>query len=99
MGPQNHNQFYALAKYYDIAFNFKNVAEENQTLMDLFYQHNQYKPKSFLDIAAGPATNAIHMAKIGLRSYALDYSKEMVEYGLQKAKQENVQTEFYSSRT
>jgi ubiquinone/menaquinone biosynthesis C-methylase UbiE len=91
---QNHSQFYSKAKYYDIAFNFKNVMEENQTLIDLFRQHNRYEPKSFLDIAAGPATNAIQMAKVGLASAALDFSREMVEYGLQKARQEKVQLNF-----
>lgn len=91
---QNHSQFYSKAKYYDVAFNFKNVAEENQTLIDLFKHHNQVQPKSFLDIAAGPATNAIQMAKVGMDSFALDFSKEMVDYGLQKAKQENVQLNF-----
>lgn len=91
---QNHSQFYSKALYYDVAFNFKNVVEENQTLIDLFQHHNQVRPKSFLDIAAGPATNAIQMAKIGLNSFALDFSGEMVEYGLQKAKQENVHLKF-----
>ncbi len=83
---QSHIQIYAKAKYYDIAFNFKNVAEENQTILDTYRKHNSVEPKSFLDIAAGPATNAIAMAKRGIKSFALDYSQEMVAYGLEAAR-------------
>lgn len=82
----NHIEFYSKAKYYDIAFNFKNVHEENQTILDVFRRHNGRDVTSFLDIGAGPASNAIEMAKRGIRSFALDYSPEMVAYGIEKAK-------------
>lgn len=78
--------FYSKAKYYDIAFAFKNVPEENQTILDTFRRHNNRDAKSFLDIGAGPASNAIEMAQRGLKSFALDYSPEMVTYGIEKAK-------------
>ena len=84
----NHTQVYSKAKYYDIAFAFKNVKEENQTLLDVFRRLSGREARSFLDIAAGPATNAIEMAKRGLRATALDFSHEMVAYGLEKAKKE-----------
>lgn len=32
----NHTDFYSKAKFYDIAFKFKNVTEENQTILDIF---------------------------------------------------------------
>jgi len=81
-----HIDFYSKAKYYDIAFRFKNVPEENQTVLDTFHRHNKLDAKSFFDIGAGPASNAIEMANRGLKSYALDYSSEMVAYGIDKAK-------------
>ncbi len=87
---QNHTQFYSKAKYYDVAFNFKEVATENQTIIDVFRKHNKVEPKSFLDIAAGPATNAIEMAKRGISSFAIDYSLEMVAYGIESAKSAGV---------
>lgn len=83
---QNHVEFYSKAKYYDIAFFFKNVSEENQTVLNTFRRHNQRSATSFLDIAAGPASNAIEMAKRGLKTFALDYSSEMVAYGVEKAR-------------
>ncbi len=91
---QSHNQFYAKAKYYDVAFNFKKVTEENQTILNVFRQHNELNPKSFLDIAAGPATNAIEMAKRGIMAFALDYSPEMVNYGIESADKSGVTLKF-----
>lgn len=91
---QSHNQFYAKAKYYDIAFSFKNVSEENQTILDVFRKHNHVEPKSFLDIAAGPATNAIEMAHRGVKTFAIDYSEEMVAYGLASARSSGVEIRF-----
>ena len=81
----SHVDFYSKAKYYDIAFSFKNVPEENQAVLDTFLRHNKRNATSFLDIGAGPASNAIEMAKRGLKSNALDYSTEMVVYGIEKA--------------
>lgn len=86
----NHVDFYSKAKFYDIAFSFKNVSEENQTILDVFCRHHNRDAKSFLDIGAGPASNAIEMAQRGLRSFALDYSPEMVAYGVEKAKTKSV---------
>jgi ubiquinone/menaquinone biosynthesis C-methylase UbiE len=82
----NHVDLYSKAKYYDIAFNFKNIPEENQTILDVFHRHNKKDARSFLDIGAGPASNAIQMSQRGLESFALDYSSEMVSYGTEKAK-------------
>lgn len=81
----NHLDFYSKARFYDLAFSFKNVAEENRTLLDLYRRVCGREARSFLDIGAGPATNAIEMAGRGLRAGALDFSAEMVEYGRAKA--------------
>ena len=91
---QNHNGFYSKAKYYDVAFNFKNVKEENQTILNVYQRIQGISAKSFLDIAAGPATNAIEMAQRGLKTAALDFSPEMVAYGLDKAKSTGVELKY-----
>lgn len=81
----SHLDFYSKAKFYDVAFNFKNVLEENQTILDVFRRISGRDAQSFLDIGAGPASNAIQMAQRGLKAFALDYSAEMVAYGIEKA--------------
>jgi len=86
-----HLDFYSRSKFYDIAFSFKNVGEENRTIFDVFEKHCGKPATSFLDIAAGPASNAIEAAQSGIKSFAIDYSPEMVAYGLQKAKNKNAE--------
>ena len=86
MTKQSHLDFYSKARYYDIAFGFKNVKEENQTILDLYRKHNARDARSFLDVGAGPAANAIDMSLRGLKSAALDFSADMVKYGIEKAK-------------
>lgn len=82
-----HASFYSKAAFYDIAFHFKNLDAENSTLVALYQELNGRKPRSFLDIAAGPATNATHMyLKHSLDVFALDYAEEMVHYGTLKAR-------------
>lgn len=82
----NHEKFYSKAFFYDLAFRFKDVEKENQTIIDLYRHINDKMPSSFLDIAAGPAANAIEMNTRKIKSFAIDQSKEMVAYGNAKAK-------------
>lgn len=89
-----HSQFYSKSLFYDIAFSFKNVPQENQTILDVFRKHSGREANSFLDIAAGPATNAIEMSKRGLTSFAIDFSSEMVQYGLQRAAIEKAKIQY-----
>jgi len=83
----NHTEFYKKADLYDLAFRFKKVEQENQTILTAYSRINGKHASSFLDIAAGPASNAIEMAARGLKTAAIDYSPEMTELGLRKAKQ------------
>lgn len=87
--PDNHDRLYQQAESYDIAFDFKNVKAECDFLLSLKPQ-----TKSFLELAAGPALHVIEMAKRKIGSTALDLSPSMVQYGLQKAKQNKVQIEY-----
>lgn len=94
VNESKHIDFYSKAKFYDIAFSFKNVSQENQTILDVFQKHAGCEALSFLDIAAGPASNAIEMALRGLRAVALDFSPEMVKYGLEKSKEHGVSLQY-----
>ncbi len=89
-----HKKFYSKAHFYDLLFRFKDLDKENQTLIELYHKINHKAPTSFLDIAAGPARNAIEMNKRGLVSYAVDYSQEMVAYGIEKAKEEGARISY-----
>ncbi len=94
--PHNHTTFYSRAYLYDLAFRFKRVDLENDTIIKLFEQLNGRLPGSFLDIAAGPATNALDMhTRHALDVNALDYSKEMVEYGQELATRQAVPLRYF----
>lgn len=92
---KNHFQFYSYAEAYDIAFDFKDIKAECEFLRSVFEFYNKKPPKSFLDLGAGPALHAIEMAKCGVASTAIDLSKDMVEYGLQKANKSGVKIKYY----
>jgi ubiquinone/menaquinone biosynthesis C-methylase UbiE len=89
--PPNHSVFYSRAYLYDLAFRFKELDRENATLMGLYEGINGRPARSFLDIAAGPASNAIAIAsRYAIEVHALDSSAEMVEYGREQAKRKGV---------
>ncbi len=90
----NHNKFYSKAYFYDLLFQFKDVKSENQALIHLYQKFFKARPTAFLDLAAGPGSNAIDMNKRNIQSIAIDYSKEMVAYGIEKAKEENAQVTY-----
>ncbi len=91
----SHTKFYSKAYFYDLLFRFKDLTKENETLIHLYEKLIGKKPTSFLDVAAGPASNAIEMSKIGIHSIAMDYSQEMVDYGLHKAKEEGAEISYF----
>lgn len=91
----NHNKFYSKAYFYDLLFQFKEVKCENQTLIRLYQKFFKSMPTSFLDLAAGPGSNAIEMSKRGIKSIAVDYSKEMVEYGKEKANEAEAEVVYH----
>lgn len=88
---ERHRTFYSKAWLYDRAFEFKDLNAENTTLVQLYQKLLGRKPRSFLDIAAGPARNALEMQrKFGIEAHAIDASPEMVAYGLQLSNHERV---------
>lgn len=53
-----HEQIYHLARCYDVAFGFRNVDAECDTLTALVARHAQRPLASVLELAAGPARPA-----------------------------------------
>ncbi|MBW6515632.1 MAG: class I SAM-dependent methyltransferase [Candidatus Cloacimonetes bacterium] len=86
-----HNDFYKLAEIYDIAFDFRDIKAECDFLENVFQQVNGRKPKSVLELAAGPDRHMLEFSHRGLKEAAIDLSPEMVEYG----KQLSLQTGIY----
>ena len=80
-----HERIYAAARYYDIAFAYRDFAEECDFLIRAAARHLGCMPESVLELAAGPANHAIELARRGLAATALDREPAMVQYGTEKA--------------
>ena len=80
------NKLYLHPRYYDIAFDFRDLKKEQHFLREVYHKAVGRYPRSFLDIACGPAYHAIDFSKRDdiKESYGLDLSPHMVEYAREK---------------
>ena len=85
-----HEEFYSYAKYYDIAFDFRDVPAECRFIEQVFQKHSGRMPASFIEFGSGPAAHCLEMAKTLKKVTAVDLSPEMTAYAQAKAKQEGV---------
>lgn len=85
MESKFHEGFYSFAKYYDIAFDFKDVPQECRFLESLYAKHASRPLDSFIEFGAGPALHCMEMAKTLSKVTAVDLSDEMTRYAQAKA--------------
>lgn len=85
MKTEFHEGFYSFAKYYDIAFDFRDVSKECRFMDDLFMRHVNRPLTSFIEFGSGPAVHCLEFAKTLKAVTAVDLSHEMVEYAQSKA--------------
>ncbi len=85
-----HEQIYHLARCYDLAFGFRDVGAECDTLTALVARHAQRPLASVLELAAGPARHAREFARRGLAATALDASPAMCGYARHCAQRDAV---------
>ena len=80
------NRLYLHPKYYDIAFNFRNLKKEHHFLTEIYKRAVGRYPRSLVDVGCGPAYHAIHFSKKRdiSHSYGLDLSATMVKYARKK---------------
>lgn len=82
------NRLYLHPKYYDIAFDFRDLNKESRFLIEVFRRIHGRKPGSVVDIACGPGYHAIEFSRKQHidYSYGLDLSPQMVRYARKKNK-------------
>jgi len=85
MNSKFHEGFYSFAKYYDIAFDFKDIPKECQFLEQVFIKHLHRPLSSFIEFGAGPALHCLEMAKTLKPVTAVDLSQDMTDYAKTKA--------------
>jgi SAM-dependent methyltransferase len=87
---QPHQQLYQQARCYDVAFSFRDVAAECDTLAALVGRHRGAAVASVLELAAGPGRHAREFARRGAAATALDAVPAMCDYALQRAAEDGV---------
>jgi SAM-dependent methyltransferase len=88
---QSHRRIYHQARCYDVAFAFRDVAAECDTLAALVARHNNDRPViDVLEVAAGPARHAREFARRGASATALDSAQSMRDYALERADHDGV---------
>ena len=86
----HHEALYQHARCYDVAFSFRDVPAECDTLAALFARHAGGTVGSMLELAAGPGRHAREFARRGATATALDAVPAMCDYALQRAIEEGV---------
>jgi SAM-dependent methyltransferase len=84
MNP-SHHRIYHQARCYDVAFGFRDVSAECDTLAALASRHSGRPVATVLELAAGPARHAREFARRGAAATALDSSSTMCDYALERA--------------
>lgn len=87
----NHERIYHQARCYDVAFGFRDVAAECDTLAALAVRHRKVPVAAVLELAAGPARHAREFARRGVAATALDTVQPMLDYAVECATHEGVQ--------
>src|SRR5262245_59336479 len=87
----NHQRIYEHARCYDVAFGFRDVAAECDTLAALAARHRKVPMTAVLELAAGPARHAREFARRGVAATALDAAQPMLDYALERAVADAVQ--------
>ena len=93
-GTARHDRIYQAARYYDIAFGYRDFVAECDFLRTVAARHLGRAPASVLELAAGPANHAIELAGRGLAAAALDREPSMVRYGREKAAAAGVELDY-----
>ena len=91
-----HHRVYDEARCYDVAFGFRDVVAECDTLTALLARHGRPggPVTALLELAAGPARHAREFARRGAAATALDLQPTMGEYARRAAAAEGVALDF-----
>jgi ubiquinone/menaquinone biosynthesis C-methylase UbiE len=82
-----HATIYDAPALYDLAFSYRDFPKETLFLRQLYAQRVGHEPRSFLELAAGPARHALEMRAEGLEVAALDLSAAMAGHSQRRAQE------------
>jgi SAM-dependent methyltransferase len=88
-------KLYENPKYYDIAFSFRNLAEEVDLFEAVIARYSKVPVTRMLEVASGQSPHLEELAKRGYEYVGLDLSEKMIEYAEGKAKEIGARADFH----
>jgi SAM-dependent methyltransferase len=85
---------YDRPEIYDIAFDFRDLAQECDALDAICEKYRGGKPKSFVDLACGSGFHCVTYAGRGLNSYGIDVNPVTLDYARGKAERAGAPVHF-----
>lgn len=90
----DHRVVYDAAALYHLAFSYRDFAAEVAFLVEAFRARWGRPPRTFFDLAAGPAWHAIEMGRLGVEVHALDRSASMAKFATEWARSQGVELSY-----
>ena len=76
--------------YYDVAFSFRDISKELDFFEQCVKKYSKINVEEVIEIGCGPSPYLLEFDKRGYSFAGLDKSKEMLDYSLEKAKEEGI---------
>ena len=92
--PDPSGRIYENPRLYDLAFSFRDIAEECDGVLALARTHGVARPKRVLELACGPGHHLRELAKRGLDAVGIDLNDAMLAYGRRLARLDAVAVQF-----
>jgi len=84
------SRIYENPRLYDLAFSFRDIAEECDGLLALAGVHGVPRPKRVLELACGPGHHLRELAKRGIAAVGIDLNDAMLGYAKRLANLDEV---------
>ncbi|MCH9032788.1 MAG: class I SAM-dependent methyltransferase [candidate division Zixibacteria bacterium] len=84
---------YNNARYYEIAFSFRDIIAEVDVFEELFKRYSNIRVKSVLEIACGACPHMMELARRGYKYVGLDLNEEMLKYSRDRAVESGIDAE------
>lgn len=93
MSRRKSDRIYENPQLYDLAFSFRDIAEECDGVLAIAAAHGARRPKRVLELACGPAHHLRELARRGFETVGLDASADMLDYAKRLARADEVDVE------
>lgn len=84
----SHTAFYEQARFYEIAFGYRDIRDEVSRLMTIYRHLAGRELESFLEFACGPGYHTLEFARRGVRAVGIDLCGRMVELARDRAREQ-----------